>query len=105
MEKKGGAAPNGASDAKAADGQKEDPASSAMAGTKRAPSPSAEEQQEAKKVRTEEVAASSAAPSEASTPAPTGGDTDEVKMGAGRPFSEDPYTYLKADDDQLKSCM
>lgn len=26
-------------------------------------------------------------------------------MGAGRPFGEDPYCYLKPDDDQLKSCV
>jgi len=70
-------------------------------GIKRAASPSAEAQQDSKKARTEIVAAETE--SGVSTPGAT--DNDEVRMGAGRPFNEDPYSYLSLEDEQLKSCL
>jgi multisite-specific tRNA:(cytosine-C5)-methyltransferase len=79
-------------------------------GSKRAASPSLETAQEAKKVRTEgetedatvPSAAMSAVPTPEATPAP---EADEQKMGGGRPFNEDPYSYLPEDDDQVQTCM
>lgn len=77
-----------------------DPAHPLCSGVKRAASPSAEAQQDAKKLRTDPLA--SATQSGASTPV---AEADEVKMGAGRPFSEDPYSYLSLEDDQVKTCL
>lgn len=78
-------------------------------GTKRPASPSVEETREessSKKARTTEGAETGVStPVEAATPTVVSEVDDEPKMGGGRPFSEEPYSYLSADDDQLRTCM